>query len=174
MPITDRELARLGFEFIDPCFYMVRSADLPATPARGLGPELVLTVDREPDDDWLEAWAVCAELPESDRSGSFALVNSVSEPSLYVRVVHPVDGIVSVGRAVDTGAWRGMHNVATRADHRNAGIGTAVIRALETVYNDEKLNAYLQVEADSPAVKLYERLGYRIASGYHYRRCTGS
>lgn len=174
MPVTDRELARRGFQLVDPCFYMVRPADLPATPTGGLGPELVLTVEGEPDDDWLEAWAACAELPESDRFGSFALVSSVSEPSLYVRIVHPVDGIVSVGRAVDTGAWRGVHNVATRPDYRNAGIGTAVMGALETVGNEQKRDVYLQVEADSPAVRLYERLGYRIAGGYHYRRCTGA
>jgi ribosomal protein S18 acetylase RimI-like enzyme len=168
MPVTDDALERCGFELIDPCNFMVR-ATAGVDPPR-LDPSLALTTSERLDDRWLAAWALCAEMPEPDREGSFAIVRSVSEPSVYVSVTSSSHGSVAIGRAVDSGNWRGLHNLATHPEFRGAGIGSAVVRALETARDGAAKSLYLQVEADSPAGSLYERLGYRIAGGYHYRR----
>jgi GNAT superfamily N-acetyltransferase len=168
MLFTDHVLESYGFELVDPCHFMVRAAAGIDPP--GLDPSLALTTSDRLDDGWLAAWALCAELPEPDCEGSFAIMRSVTEPSVYVSVTNSSHGSVAIGRAVDSGSWRGLHNLATHPEFRSAGIGSAVVRALETAHDGATKRLYLQVEAGSPAGGLYERLGYRIAGGYHYRR----
>jgi GNAT superfamily N-acetyltransferase len=168
MPITDQELEHCGFELFDPCHFMVRPAGRVGPPK--LDPDLTVTTGDRLNDGWLTAWARCAELPEPDREGAFAIVRSVTEPSVYVNVTDSSHSSVAVGRAVDSGTWRGLQNLATHPEFRNVGIGSAVVHVLEAAHDGAAKIAYLQVEVGNPAVQLYERLGYRIVGGYHYRR----
>lgn len=170
MPIVDDEFDRRGFTLVDRCLYMVRSGDGAEPAPEDLGRGLVLTAETDLTEEWLMAWAACAELPEPERNGSFAVVASVASPCVYVCIRDRSDGVVSVGRAIDSGRWRGLHNLATRPAHRNRGLGKALMRALETAHGGDGQDFYLQVELNSPAVRLYERLGYSSPGGYHYRR----
>ena len=55
-------------------------------------------------------------------------------------------------------------DIALLPDHRNTGIGTRLIRDVLATAESGDLMVSLHVEVWSPAVRLYERLGFRRAS----------
>jgi N-acetylglutamate synthase len=92
-------------------------------------------------------------------------------PALYARLPSADGGTAAVGRLAVLGEWAGLYCLAVHPALRRTGLGTAVVGAL--LRHGARLGArrtWLQVEADNvPALSLYERLGYRTASRYHYR-----
>ncbi len=81
------------------------------------------------------------------------------------------DQIAAIGFGVLGGAWLGIFGMWTRPDLRGQGIGKSVIDALSTwAVEHEAIGLYLQVENSNDAARrLYERIGFRPAYGYHYR-----
>lgn len=54
-------------------------------------------------------------------------------------------------------------SMAVRSDKRDQGIGTALLQALETAYQEGGVaNLSLSVDQANPAAKLYQRLGYEM------------
>jgi N-acetylglutamate synthase len=65
----------------------------------------------------------------------------------------------------------GVFDVVTHASQRGRGLASALIaRALADAHADGATTAYLQVEATNPAVRVYEKLGFRTAYDYWYRQ----
>jgi ribosomal protein S18 acetylase RimI-like enzyme len=54
--------------------------------------------------------------------------------------------------------------LAVRPQHRGRGIGTAMLHALLARAADRHPAVSLSVSADNPAVRLYERLGFRVVA----------
>jgi N-acetylglutamate synthase len=64
----------------------------------------------------------------------------------------------------------GVFDVVTHASQRGRGLASALIaRALADAHAHGATTAYLQVEATNPAVRVYEKLGFRTAYDYWYR-----
>ncbi|HWJ60948.1 MAG TPA: GNAT family N-acetyltransferase [Acidimicrobiales bacterium] len=83
-----------------------------------------------------------------------------------------VDGqVVGVGFGVLDDDWLGIFGMGTAAAHRRQGIATAIVGALRAEAGATGVEAaYLQVETDNAdAVRLYQRLGFAVSHGYHYR-----
>jgi ribosomal protein S18 acetylase RimI-like enzyme len=65
----------------------------------------------------------------------------------------------------------GVFDVVTKATHRGRGIAAALIaHALNDARAHGATLAYLQVMAENPAVRVYERLGFTTAYDYWYRQ----
>ena len=61
-------------------------------------------------------------------------------------------------------------DIALLPEHRSAGIGTKLIRGLQTEAGDSGRTLRLHVEGFNPAMNLYERLGFRkiIQNGLYW------
>lgn len=167
----DAELASLGFGLENPSLILIRDRD--GGPSLELPPEdggFELHVDSSLSPAWLDAWATCAGIPAEERTGCFEVVRRVAGSSLYA-VIRDRDGRpISVGRAVDSADCRGIHNLATLGTHQGRGFATRVMSELHARGRTRPEIIYLQVDGDNTARALYERLGYRQAVRYHYRR----
>jgi N-acetylglutamate synthase len=64
----------------------------------------------------------------------------------------------------------GVFDVVTHAAHRGRGLASALIaRAVADAHDAGARTAYLQVMANNPALRVYERLGFTTAYDYWYR-----
>lgn len=65
----------------------------------------------------------------------------------------------------------GIFDLVTRKEDRNKGYGTNLVQKMISWAKHHKIpNFYLQVTAqNTPAIRLYEKLGYRYLYHYWYR-----
>jgi ribosomal protein S18 acetylase RimI-like enzyme len=65
----------------------------------------------------------------------------------------------------------GLYDLAVAPAHRGGGRGRALVQALlHWATEAGATSAYLQVRAqNTPALRLYESMGFTTAYGYHYR-----
>ncbi|MFD0686084.1 GNAT family N-acetyltransferase [Actinomadura fibrosa] len=92
-------------------------------------------------------------------------------PPAVVLAVHDAGRPAGMGLFVADTGWAGVFCMATRPDLRRRGIATAVLAAgarWAAAQGADRL--YLQVEAGNGAARtLYERAGFTLSHGYHYR-----
>ena len=127
-------------------------------------------VDDHPSPEWLEVWhAVNGEGGRSERD----LLARVRRPSAYARAMAGQE-VVAVGRAVADAGWAGVFGMATLPQARGKGAARLVLAALADWAGAHGADhMYLQVERDNvPALRLYQRAGFRELCGYHYRSLT--
>jgi ribosomal protein S18 acetylase RimI-like enzyme len=79
------------------------------------------------------------------------------------------------GRVACEGDWAGITDVWVSPDHRREGLGLVVMAALLGWAAERGAStAYLQVRGDNtPALALYERLGFRTHHTYRYLAAPG-
>ncbi len=80
-----------------------------------------------------------------------------AEYSLILRDEQPIGRIIIERTA---GEIRLM-DIALLPEHRNGGIGTALVRDLVDEADRKQLPIELHVEGNNPAMRLYERFGFR-------------
>jgi ribosomal protein S18 acetylase RimI-like enzyme len=80
-------------------------------------------------------------------------------------VIVRVDGVPrDIGRISITRHWRKLflRDIELIAEERNRGIGTAIIRALLALAEEEGRTVELLVLKHNPAQRLYARLGFSV------------
>ena len=104
------------------------------------------------------------------RAAAADLLDRVQLPSAYACAAVG-DAVVAVGRAVVDDGWVGVFGMATRPAARRTGAARSVLASLAQWAEDlGAARMYLQVERDNfPALRLYERAGFRVMCGFHYR-----
>jgi GNAT superfamily N-acetyltransferase len=81
------------------------------------------------------------------------------------------DDVVSHVLTIEEDDCVGVFDVVTKSTHRGRGIASVLIaHALADARAQGATIAYLQVMADNPALRVYERLGFATAYDYWYRR----
>jgi len=161
----DGRLAARGFAIVTPTTVMQAPCDAIA----GLGGDgAVVELQTEPtpeavaalcDPTWpadvkAERAALFARIPAPRR---FALLRADGQPA-------------AAGICVVEGELAGIFSMRTGRNFRRRGLGTQLLRALAAWARAEgATQLYLQVEDDSLAVPLYQRLGFEAVYGYHYR-----
>jgi len=93
----------------------------------------------------------------------------IPAPRAFARIDR--DGAaVAIGAVAIEAGWAGFFGMRTLAEHRRQGLARAVLTGLtDFALAAGATRAYLQVEAaNSPAVALYQRLGFRTAYEYRY------
>jgi GNAT superfamily N-acetyltransferase len=79
--------------------------------------------------------------------------------------------LVSMGMAVLEHDMVGLFDILTTEHMRNQGFGTELINGLlQWAQINEARSAYLQVvESNKPAIRLYEKLGFKTVYKYWYK-----
>jgi GNAT superfamily N-acetyltransferase len=174
---------------LPPCFHLAEGAE-PAgldgrLAARGFAIATPTTVMQAPVE------AVTGEVAAVELSSEPTpdLVAALCDPSwpaevraeraaLFARIPAPrrfallrADGMpAAAGICAAEGELAGIFNMRTTRAFRRRGLGTQVLRALAAwARADGAAQLYLQVEDESPALPLYQRLGFEAVYAYHYR-----
>ncbi|GAB3590728.1 GNAT family N-acetyltransferase [Angustibacter peucedani] len=132
----------------------------------GLPADLELTLDDEPDDDWLAVYRYRGqELPPVARR---LLLSAPAQTFVSVR---SSSGTVAVGRAASSRGWTGVSAMEVTPRHRRRGLASLVMGALaEWALERGDRSMYLQVaEKNVAAQGLYAGVGFAPHHGYHYR-----
>lgn len=110
----------------------------------------------------------------AERSGLAEVIGSI-EPEAGLFVLEEGMRPVATTVCVHDGDLAGLFEVATAAGERGKGHGRRIVlSALKWARLRGARVAWLQVElANTPAVKLYESIGFRELYRYHYRQPPG-
>lgn len=150
-----------------PAFVM--TAELPDAPAPAvLPPGAEFRVDDEPDDAWLAAYH------NGGRWRAMPVSRNVliSAPSQAFASIRRGGGqVLAIGRLSIADGWAGITAVEVDPGHRRAGLGTALTSGIcDLAAKRAVRRVFLQVEtANTAAMALYERCGFRYSHHYHYR-----
>jgi GNAT superfamily N-acetyltransferase len=161
----DAALAGRGYRRQSPVSLQVAAVDEVLGRASSGGSRV--RVDERPDRGWFAVWhAVNGGGGRSERD----LLARVDRPSAYASVLAGRD-VVAVGRAVADDGWAGVFGMATLPTARGRGAARVVLAARCGWAADQgAAGVYLQVESDNaPALRVYERAGFRELCAYHYR-----
>jgi GNAT superfamily N-acetyltransferase len=138
------------------------------TQAPYMPPGTGLRMDPEPDEAWLGMYHYLGqELPPVARE---LLTSAAWQRFVSIRA-HAGGEPIAIARLSVAGGWAGITAVEVSPAHRRRGLGTLITRAAcaEAVRQDVA-RVFLQVEtANTAALALYERSGFRYSHRYHYR-----
>ena len=168
-PEADKELADAGYQHFDPSVVLHR-------PLTGLAkPDGSTTVLPSASDAWLDGFAAANGVAMHHRGLHRNVVQAIAHPTAFA-VQHAQGQAVGFGLAVLERGAVGLYDLAVAPQHRGLGRGQALVEALlHWAAEAGATSAYLQVRAqNTPALRLYEGMGFRAAYGYHYRVPGGS
>jgi len=129
--------------------------------------DVEVRLDEILDEAWLAAWRV--EAPGLDIDAARALMTNHDQP--VFASVRDGERCLAIARAAVDGRWAGLFCVEVAADARRSGLGQAVsAAALRWAVSQGARRAYLQTSSDNtPAVSLYESMGFTLHHNYVYR-----
>lgn len=163
--LLDAELAARGWT--DEGRTRVRVGAL--APLADRAPDPRVTLHREPDDAWLDAFGHAQDAPREAVTRVLG-----GGPSVWFATAPGERGEepAALGRCVVDGRWAGFTAVGPAAGEQDHGPATAVLAELARRALEEGASAgYLQAEKDDPAASaLYDRLGFADHHACHYRR----
>ncbi|MDH3663865.1 MAG: GNAT family N-acetyltransferase [Alphaproteobacteria bacterium] len=165
-PALDRALAKRGWRRFDESIVM--TADLANIAHEPRDDDVLIT--SKPDDAWMEGCHLIDGLSEAD-AGTFGLMLDHLLPSAgYGRLVTD-NGIGALALAVLDVELAGLFVVMTAKERRRQGLARRLLDSLLCWSRmRDATTGWLAVEAGNvPAVRLYERLGFREVYRYHYR-----
>ena len=163
-PEADQALADAGYAHFDPSLVLHRPL---ANVAR---PDANAVVMPMPSTTWLDGFADANGVAPHHRALHHAMVQSIAQPTAFA-VLQDQGHAVGFGLAVLERGAVGLFDIAVAPGHRGSGRGRALVGALlHWGAQAGASSAYLQVRAqNTPALRLYESLGFRVAYHYHYR-----
>jgi GNAT superfamily N-acetyltransferase len=119
---------------------------------------------------WTGAVACFLALSPQQSTTMAAILDHQTSPTHFATAYESGEP-VACGLAVLEDDWAGLFDIVTREDRRRRGYGGKVVRhLLGWARRQGATRAYLQVMLHNPpALRLYERLGFREAYPYWYR-----
>ena len=158
----DSELQGRGYQYIDPTAVLTR----PLSDNWTEDPRFEATTQAE----WLNVYAALTDLPTTARALHAALLSGIRTDCLF-GVLIAGGQPRACGLAVLERELVGLFDVVTDAGFRQQGLGHALVTSLLARAADRgATTAYLQVaEANSPARRLYDTLGFAPLYRYWYR-----
>lgn len=170
----DEQLAARGWRLHDPTRVLVHPT-LAAVPPRDLPAGLL----EEPAEAQAYAAAVGALRGSTAREVAAHAVRLYASSVPYQGRIwreaappgRPPGAVLACAQVACEGELAGLYDVYTAAQVRGRGLATALCaRLLHLARAQGARIGYLQVDADNvPALKVYRRLGFVDAYGYHYR-----
>ena len=164
-PGLDRVLERRGYAKIDPT--LVLYLDLEDHP---VPPEPAAELHEERLDDWLALFCRLTESPEEKHQTHKEILHAIPGRRFLASLADSGQ-VVACGVGVLENEYFGMFDIFTHPQHRNRGHGAGLVAGLLGWAREHgATRAYLQVMRDNtPARRLYEKLGFGEAYVYWYR-----
>ena len=165
----DDVLAARGYDRVAPTAVMVAALDpglrLPPVPEG-----LAVRVEDEPSSAWLAGWleVKTATAGGVDLDSAERILRG--SPAAYVSAAD-AEGLAAVVRVAFAAGWAGISSLTVQPRARRRGLGRLLtLAALQHAAGRGAQAAFLQVEeSNTPAVALYQGLGFVVADRYHYR-----
>ncbi|MBM3521864.1 MAG: GNAT family N-acetyltransferase, partial [Alphaproteobacteria bacterium] len=164
----DALLARRDYALLDPS--LVQTARIDWT--QGPGDPSIL-IEKSAGAAWLAGYVAASALDPAPAATLAAMLTRIPEPVGFARIAD--DGSdLAFGFAAVEDDHVGLFDIVTMAAARRRGLGLRLVRSLLAWASRHGAeHAYLQVvEANTAAQRLYARLGFATAYGYHYRVAT--
>jgi len=158
----DSYLADQGYSFVDPSLVLYQALDSAEKNTHD-----PLRMERN---SWLKTFGDISGETEAKQSIHARILERVPDASLFT-VAKDQDRPVVCGLGVIHETRFGIFDIVTKADFRRRGHGTQLIEAmLSWARRNGARHAYVQVMANNvPAIRLYEKFGYRRLYHYWYR-----
>ena len=163
---ADQELAKAGYQHFDPSLVLHRPLRAGMSPA-----DQSTVVSTSASVPWLEGFATANGVAAHHRALHRSMLQAIAHPTAFA-LQHDAHGqAVGFGLAVLERSAVGLYDLAVAPAHRGGGRGRALVQALlHWATEAGATSAYLQVRAqNTPALRLYESMGFTTAYGYHYR-----
>ena len=160
----DDRLAARGYVLKSPT--LVQSAEVAAVLAALPEPTVEVNISPVADDAWMDCWW---RLDGRGGPAEQTVAHQILQrgDALYAKVVAG-DEIAAIARLALVGDWSGLYCIAVAPAFRRQGLAQAVIHGL--LREASVGHVFLSVLADNtPALALYNRLGFTPVSRYHYR-----
>lgn len=121
-------------------------------------------------DVWLAAWATWNNIPSQHIQTAKAMLSRKTQASCFAWIDD-----IAVGLGVYENGYVGLFDIVVSPEHRQKGLGFALVNSLLAWGKSQGAStAYLQVVANnSPALALYDKLGFTTHHNYWYRRQVG-
>jgi ribosomal protein S18 acetylase RimI-like enzyme len=139
----------------------------PIGPAHPIEAQVTLSEDFQPG--WVDGMGAASGADTAERLMIERMLQSVDRP-MALGTVTDHGGAVAFARAVAADGLIGLFQVVTRPEARRRGHAERLVSSLMGWGRKHgAMRAYLQVtEANAPARRLYERMGFRDAYRYSY------
>ncbi|OKH46252.1 hypothetical protein NIES2101_25315 [Calothrix sp. HK-06] len=158
----DSYLANIGYKYIDPSLVLYQKLDYSYNQ-----PLSLITVEQKL---WMHTYCSIAGINLSAQENHMKILSQVPKQSLFA-ILEENGQAVACGVGVICNSYFGIFDIITQQRSRNKGYGTKLImNMLSWAWKAGAQDAYVQVmAANAPAVRLYEKLGYRRLYHYWYR-----
>jgi N-acetylglutamate synthase len=170
----DAILAEQGYVLDTPCIVMIAATSEVISRTNKLIeelPSMTYTYKDQADSTWLNHFMQIEGWPEERRMFYRDLVTRMPQRKAFLELSSEHNAVVGIGTAIVEDGLAGLTNVAIAEANRGQGCGKHLIKALvDWSMQNGADRLYLQVIRDNePAVRLYERCGFRKHYAYHYR-----
>ncbi len=127
-------------------------------------------ISSKPDLDWIQCYCNFHQVYDKDFTIFNNFINKIQLPAIFVSIYKKHNCIGCGLGILDNGnLW--IYNLLVNSEFRNMGIGTEIMNLL--LLKGKAIGAkfsYLQVvKANTKALKLYSRIGYKEIYNYWYR-----
>lgn len=160
---ADAALAARGFARIDETIVMV-------APIADGAIDSSVVIDAKPTARWSAGFADANRVPDRHRQTHDAMLAAIRWPAAFASLTED-QRPVAWGLGVAERGMVGLFDIVTSPDVRRRGLGRRLVTSLLAWGRSEGCReAYLQVVAtNTPAIALYQALGFREVYRYHYR-----
>jgi ribosomal protein S18 acetylase RimI-like enzyme len=160
----DSYLVDQGYAFIEPSLVLAQSLGDVSDSSENTLP---VSMDRLA---WLKIFEEIVGIDPNKRAVHAKIIDRVPETSLFTILEHGGKP-VACGLGVLHDGYFGIFDIVTNPQDRQRGYGTKLVKQmLSWARQNGGQHAYVQVLAqNAPAVRLYEKLGYRRLYHYWYR-----
>lgn len=168
-PTLDRELARRGYVFADETVTLFMDFDEHQPEAAAQAVELQETA---PTREWVDARLAISGNPSQSRRKLEKILQQLSLPAVFAAVRGPSGRIDAIAKGAIHDSTVCVNLVATRESERRKGLSDACVSSILCWARTRGANgACLQVvAANTPAIRLYDKLGFKHELyRYHYR-----
>lgn len=122
------------------------------------------------DESWFDYYCTFNSISEKSASIYKKMLNNLKLETCYT-LVQVENEVIACGLGVIESNYLGLFDITVSENYRNKGYGTQLIESMLSIGKEHGAKyAYLQVMTNNqPALKLYNKFGFKEEYQYHYR-----